>query len=235
MKNKIVLLLLLSSSFCFAKEGLKKFNVGIHFSPEYSYRIIKADAAYRWLTDVRNDLEIPKFGYSFGVDIMERFWKKTYGTIGISASNKGYQTDKNNLVYNDPEPGAPVRIQTRFSYWYLEVPLKINYQVFDSSSFYISVGGVPALEFYEKTKSIYTNEDGSKDRTSDHILLGNNSNKLNLAGYIGIGYLYKWKSWSAIKIEPFFKCQLLKLNDSYVHEYFYSIGLDLGFYFTKGN
>lgn len=218
-----------------AKEGLKKISAGIRFAPEYSFRFLKAQSDYQWLKDSRDDLEKPKLGFSFGPEFTIRLKKKFYGTVAICIANKGYQTKNQTLIYNTPEEGAPTSMRTKFSTWYMEVPLKLNYQLFNSCSFYITAGVMPSLAVYEKTKFIYENEDGSKDRSKEDDFLGStNQEKLSASGYIGFGYFIKWKNWSAIKVEPFFKCEIAPHFNSHIREYFYSAGIDLGFYFRRG-
>ena len=78
--------------------------VGAYLTPELAFRTLKNNDGGQISEDViesRNDRETMKFGYTSGLTI-ECIFRKNFGfETGISYSNHGYQTKKEELVFGD--------------------------------------------------------------------------------------------------------------------------------------
>ncbi len=231
--NKVFLIFLfLSTQFSLAKtSALKRTMFGFTFSSEYSYRFLKAESSYDWEVDLRNEMEVPKFGYTVGFNISQQIKKKFFVEVAFCYSNKGEQTKKSDLIYDDPEPYGAVSKYTRYTFGYCEIPVRLNYQLFDSASFFTSVGFAFEIPVLEKRKYFYTYSDGHESHVSSYTLSSSAEGGISIIA--GIGYFFKVSKMLYIKSEPFFKCSMTPFYNSNIKDYFYSYGLDVGIYFSK--
>jgi len=78
-------------TFCQNKDTLKtkRIAIGIVFSPDYSYRTLKPNSSSNWIAEFRNSLEIPKFGFTTGLNFLLQLNKRLTLEAGLQFSNKG--------------------------------------------------------------------------------------------------------------------------------------------------
>jgi len=233
MKKNLVLILLFLPMLSFSRmHTVDKWMFGITFSPEYSYRFLSSNSHYDWLAELRDEMEIPKFGYTAGINVSYKFRDKFFVSFGTRFSSKGEATKKYDLIYfSSPGPGDPVAMRTNYSYGFCEIPLTVNYQLFDSSSFFTSLGISADLPVMEKHKNIFIKSDGSESHSSTFSL--HSSAKMGMTAMVGIGYYFNTGKNYFLKTEPFFKCNIVSEGGSSVKEYFYSFGLEIGFYLGR--
>ena len=130
MKSALITLLIIQplTVFCQTKDStsFRKIKIGVAFSPDVCYRILNYNASNKWIADIINGEEIPKFGLTTGVNIQYSFSKKIALELGILYSDKGEKTKTTNLIWSTPNPAFPTKSNTTFHYQYSDIPLKVN-------------------------------------------------------------------------------------------------------------
>ena len=212
-------------------QPIKKIMIGLSFSPEYSYRFLSGNSEYAWLRDLRNELEIPKFGYTFGFHFSWRIKKKLFFEAAACFSNKGEQTKKAELIYDDPDPEAPVKLFKRYTYGFLEIPVKLEYQFSDSVSIFSFLGLALDMPTLEKVKTFYIYDNGNE--THDSYYTTHTNSVIGVSAVAGIGYFIDLGKRFHLKVEPFFKCSVTPAVRQHVNEYFYSFGLNTGLFLSQ--
>lgn len=223
MKYLIAVLFILLSTGASARTRI----VGIFFSPEYSFRYLTSGEDLKWIADIRDDTEVPKFGYTAGAGFSFATGKKFFVELGITYSNKGWRRKKSDLIYNDPEPGEPLTISHCYSFGFVEVPLKINYQLSDSNLFFFSLGLLPSFQILSKTRSSIEYADGRTESVSSSHINGPGG-YTGISAYAGIPFYFKISKRFLVRSEPFFKCMIITSQSTEIKDHPYSLGLQIG-------
>jgi len=209
-----------------------KFRVGIIAQPNLTYRRlfkIENDDFLDLIINDRNEREIPKLGYNFGLNtefkIADHFKLET----GLNYSNKGYRTKK--IVAITPEPGLS-HFQISYAHHYIEVPLVLNYVAGKNKLKLISSIGVSMnVLVSSKRKSILYYENSSNKTTySDMDNDFEQYNKFNLTPLVSIGAEYQINTKTSIKVQPTFNYSILKIINSPISAHLWSSGIQFGYY-----
>ena len=147
--------------------NLSKFSLGISFSPEYSYRILKAkEDKYEGLVAMSDSMVEPKFGFTTGIQIRYDILKRLSIESGIQFTDKGSRMTVSNFVAAEPDDPVLENLEsvtTVEKIYYIEVPLKANYKIISGKFSLSFFDGLSANLFLDnKTKSILKYNDGSK-------------------------------------------------------------------------
>ena len=54
----------------------KKHQIGFTYSPDYNFRFLEADANTTWIKNIADSMEVPKFGYSMGINYALKLGEK---------------------------------------------------------------------------------------------------------------------------------------------------------------
>lgn len=230
---KIALLFLI---FCFsatAKDSttveFKRFALGIHGSPDYCFRKLKAiNPNIQPIIAYREETEFPAFGYTAGAEL-SFFIKKQFAiSLGANFSQKAYQTELYTMVDNNGMPLGKVKF--RYTYNYIEIPFKANFILGKKKIHFIASAGVSsAFLLYQQTISKYEYIAGDLKETKkgqpNYIY---NPFNLFLNGSIGIDCQLGKKM--GLKIEPTYNYGLLQTIDASITEKLWSAGLNIGCY-----
>ncbi len=234
MKHSIILLLLLLPliSFCETKDTLSdgKIKIGISGSSDYCYRILKSDETSKWISDVRDTLEIPKFGYTVSVNILYKIKNNIKIEGAILYSNFGEKTKKY-VLNNSNSADLPANSSFLYNYRYLGLPLKINYYFYTKKiKLYATVGLSTNVFLSKKITSVleYMNLDTKKSNS----ISKNGFSKINFLVIAGLGINYSISNKFDIKVEPIYKRSINTIIKAPIKEYLYSAGLNLGFYYN---
>lgn len=230
------LLSLLGITLCFALSAQKTFHssqifVGINFLPGYSYRTLEhssTDPNTTTAVDVRNEMEIPKFGYAGGLSVSVQLKKHVGVSIGVQYSDKSYQTKKYDVYYQRPDPAMPSRIRIIYNYHYLDVPLTMNLAFGKKVQFVSSIGMVVNFLLNANQRNILEYENGKTERRDQSSTL--DFRKINLSSMMGVGIAYKINGRSFLKVEPTFRYGLLKTVEAPIFEHLWTTGINVGFY-----
>lgn len=199
---------------------LSSFSLGISFSPEYSYRILKAkEDKYESLVALADSMEVPKFGFTTGIQIRYDILKRLSVESGIQFTDKGSKMTVSNFLAadtNDPVLQNLKSVTTIAKIYYIEVPLKLSYKIV-SGKFSLSVFvGLSANIFLDNnTKSILKYNDGSKDVQSSNR--EGSFNSITVSMLTGIGLNYELNNKLSLIFEPIYKRDITGINTSLSH------------------
>ncbi len=235
MKLSIFFVMLISFfiSNAQSKKVDHKILIGYNFSSDYNYRTLRNNDG-KEINNViiksRNEIEIAKFGYTTGVNLLFTCSKNWAFETGIQFSNNGYQTKKQNLVFEIPNETLPTTAKIIYNYKYLGIPLKARYS-FGKKNVRgtAAVGVLTNFLINEQTKIKLGYKDGREETKTEQ----NNSDlkKINFFSVISFGVDYKICRKMHLLAEPTFRYSLLKLKSAPVSENLWNMGLNIGLYY----
>ncbi|WMJ72799.1 outer membrane beta-barrel protein [Cytophagaceae bacterium ABcell3] len=208
------------------------FRAGLLFSPDFTYRTLRGDMENN-VRQLRDHYELPKTGFTGGVNMIFRFHKKLAIEGGFLYSNKGERTKTGNynlIVFNEDDPLRP-DMQASFinTYRYLDLPIKLNYYLRPKHiAIYISAGISPNIFLGQSTTTVIDTDD-----SRIHIrrtLRNHNFSSVDLAGLIALGFDIKASQRWSIRFEPTFRHSLRSIMDTTLRTYLYSAGVNTGVY-----
>ncbi len=233
---KLICILLAMSSFLNSEAQQTKKDkvlIGFNFSPDYNYRVLKNNdgkVINKVIIDGRNEMEIAKFGYTTGVNILFNCSKNWAWETGIQYSNNGYKTKNQELTFGTPDETQPIKAQFIYSYRYLGIPLKAKY-IFGKSNlrFTSGVGFITNFLVNANTKIKYEYKNGKKESEKGP----NNSDfkKINFLPVISVGVDYKLCNNMHLMAEPTYRYSLLNTRSAPVTEHLWNLGLNVGLYY----
>ncbi|MFM1875610.1 MAG: outer membrane protein beta-barrel domain [Bacteroidota bacterium] len=229
-----------------SKGELKRIEIGVNISPDYADRILRKNGESTtadWIIDGRNERETAKLGMTAGISFGYRFTKSIGIETGISYSNKGYQTKKDELTFGqmiDPRYGftystsnggaTPTHVRFIYNHHYIGIPVKVNFWVGgDKWKFVSSIGVVTEFLVKSTNTAVLFMSDDSKERNTQE---SNDDYKLiNLSPTVSAGVEYALNPTMSLRVEPTFRFGVLQIIDTPVTAYLYSTGLQFGYYF----
>ncbi|HEX8516343.1 MAG TPA: outer membrane beta-barrel protein [Bacteroidia bacterium] len=221
--------------------GFHRLRLGFSISPDFCFRKLET-VVYRDnpTMPVLNRIEIPRAGYTAGINTEYSFNEIIGLQLGFYYSDKGYQTQMEDMhfgaidprrdFYYSPDGKVPVRGKFVYHYHYLDIPVKVNFILGKKKvRFIASTGAAANLFLKETTTSVVEYEDGSKKRYRRGSSF--NYNKLNISPQVSAGIDWKIGDKSSLRIEPTFRYGILQIIDAPVTEYLWNAGLNIGYYF----
>ena len=240
MKTKIICTMFMFfplTMYCHSTDSTtsdRNFSLGLSFSPDYCYRKLKPDASVKWIADQRDSMEIPKFGFTSGVNALYRFRNKIIIEAGIQYSEKGYKTKE--YVYNyisptgQPDPAVPKQAMWKYSYRYLDIPIKIDYSILTGRLNLFFSGGISSNIFLsEKITIIEEFQDGSIKKGFPKNTMTKYS-PLNFSVLGGLGIDFALTKRIHIRVEPTYGHFITSIIDAPIKGYLFSTGLNTGVY-----
>jgi hypothetical protein len=190
---------------------------------------LKPDEDSKWIADIRDTLEIAKFGYSVGANFVYKINKKIDVETGILFSDQGERTKKYALE-DVPSGQEPVMYSFNFHHYYLNVPLKANYYILTGKLKFYVTAGISANVFLSQKVTSITSFGNSDSRTTSK----NNSgfSRINLAVLAGCGIKYPINSKANLKIEPVYMRSVTSIINAPVKSYLYSFGMNIGIFYN---
>lgn len=215
------------------KNPKPKTLIGFSFSPDYSFRSLKntsGNNALNPLVDSRNKIEIPKFGYTTGLNACFNLSQFISIETGILFSNRGYSTKKQELVYATPEPNPISKAQFNYTYQYISIPVKAKFSFGKQNLRLIAGMGLQAnLLLTTKEISKFEYATGVKSRSSSSSTAG--FNKVDISPLVSLGVDAKLNNKMNLFIEPTFRYGIIKTKDAPIKENLWNVGLNLGVYY----
>ena len=208
----------------------RAIHYGFIGSPEYSFRkIASINDSTKGLVKLRDSIEIPKLGYSFGVFILYQINRRFSIELGALYSEKGERTINMDVIdtINISNPVTKMRINNRVTY--IDFPLKLNYYFndYDASPF-VSIGFSQNIFAFNKYSYDFKYKNGEKVSKSNIIQGKGDYYRFNPQIRLGFGFdfiLYQ----SRMRIEPSFAMSLKNTDKSAVATKFYSFGICLSY------
>ena len=206
-----------------------KIALGLTFSPDYSYRTLISESSFRWLTELRDSTEIPKFGYTTGLSLIYKFKDRILLETGLCLSDKGEKTKIKELDYGETDPTFPTdRITLNYHYYYLDLPIKANYIVLKGNvQIFVSAGLSTNIFLFQRTKIKFEGSDESDASSSFDGMT-----RLNFAFLLGAGIDYKINKMLNIRAEPIFRHSITPIVNAPIKQYQYSCGVNFGLHYT---
>ena len=238
MKKILIFLLITCANQSSGQDSVKvndsRFFIGGSFTPEYSYRTIKKDKdlpddTWEFASNIMDSVEVAKFGYSAGMSFGYYLTNKLSVESGLQFSNKGYKTIPLNYIIDWENPGSYLAVATiSYRYYYLDVPLKLNYEFFNNRFQVITGIGVIGNIFLKAMRKI-TAENSGDDFVNDTDEMDIEQNPVIISGVLSAGVKYNINKKVHIRLEPVFKYALTDFEDnSYISTYLWSVGVQAG-------
>jgi len=209
----------------------KRFQIGMVVSPDYCFRTLKNNDGSEYsnlLISARNEREIPKFGYTAGINVCYNINSNIGIESGIQYSNKGYQTKNLVAIFGVPGQFEPIESKFKYDFHCIDIPLKLNFAAGTGNVRFISSLGITTNIFVKETQIFYVYFPGNTDINSGPT--GFNYNNVNISPTVSVGIDYKIKDRMNLRIEPAFRYTILKIIDSPITGYLYSGGINIGYY-----
>jgi hypothetical protein len=211
-------------------EDFHRVQLGVIFSPAYSYRTIKGEDRQCYYIEYRDDQEIAKFGFSGGLNVCFDLNNWLGIESGVLYANKGYRTEKEyRPIFTDPS-----QVQWRegyqwhrfvYSYHYIDVPLKVRFSTERQKIRFFAATGVSTGFLVDATIT------GQSNKGNNRIpMLNDYHNRINLSPMISAGIDYKVTSTSYLRIEPMYQYGLIDTSNSDVNtEHLWSVGVNVSY------
>lgn len=228
---KITLLFLIFCFSAFAKDSttveFKKFALGIHGSPDYSYR---NSYSYIHSTEALNNFEKPMLAYTGGADISYFFKQRFAISLGVDYIQKGFRTKELTVTTVEQPEGEIGTGRNRYNYNYIGIPIKLHFVAGKRKiRFIISQGFTPAFLLYERTNFKIKYNDGSRETKRGK--LNYIFTPFNLFHEIGLGINCQLGKRAGLIIEPTYIHGLFDTGRSVRYtENLYSYSLNIGCY-----
>lgn len=207
----------------------KKFSFGVNFSPDYSYRRLVLENDPWNFVDSRNKVDGPQFGFTTGILTDYKFSTRFSIETGIQFSDKGetFKMPIQEFGYPDPLTSEqPKKLFVKYHYYYLGVPLKLNYY-FYQKRIRMNVSAGVSTDFFLDAKSKTVMKFSDRTETYENDESGVDFNNVNLIGLVGFGAETDLFQRIRIRVEPVFRYSLTPMVDDLMKEYLYSAGLNL--------
>ncbi len=222
MKKIVILIILLTPMFHFAQQNdsikMKSFSIGGTYSTDYCYRIISAKESMKWLKNEMDTLEIPKIGFTTGINFDYTLSNRISISSGFLYSDKGEKLK---------EKVIPTIKKSIDHINYIDIPLKLNYNIStNKTKFYISAG--ISTNIFLSNKILIQKENSS----SRDLIIGNSDfSKINFASILNIGINQDITENWYFKTELLYRQSINPITKSDLNRYLYSFGLNLGLYY----
>jgi len=198
---------------------LKKHQIGLTYSPEYTFRYLQADSKSAWVMQIADSMEVPKFGFSTGLNYVYNVNDKLNINTGIFFTDNGEKTKYNVNI-------QPVNYTNH--YYFVSIPVRINYTMYTKKvALYSSIGLTGNVFINHRTVMF---EEGKKE-----AIQFNNSNDLtrwNIGGVAGLGMQAKLSENWFFKLEVLYKQSISAVNNDPVKKWLYAVGPNFGLFYN---
>lgn len=213
----------------------RRIFIGLSFSSDYCYRSLHqvdteiTDSLWNYVKNIEDSIEKPKFGYTAGINVVYRISKKLDIESGLYFSNKGYKTIPILTYYDWEYP--PVVAVNKSSYYYLVIPLKVNYTFLRSKMKIVASLGT-SLDIFLKSYVKTTAEDPTESFTTQKRSSSYKYRKIDISPMLGLGVRYDISQKLIVKMEPTFSYGILDIDNksltSYQSSHLWKAGVEIG-------
>lgn len=231
------------------KGDVNRWSVGINVSPDYCNRTLinnYGSPIAAMIIDLRNKSEQYKIGYSAGLNIAYSFNKHTMVEFGLSYSDMGYATKKQELTFGDmidprfgftyPTQGSGNppdywAIQFVYNYIYLNVPARLIFKFGEGKNKFVAGIGISGGYLIKSTYRMVS-DNGESISVSSSKLQYESFNKFNLFPEVSIGAERQLSQKFTLRVQPVFRYGLLQIIDASISAHLWSAGLNIGCYYS---
>jgi hypothetical protein len=236
-KNLLLSFLLLLQFSLFAQEDKseRKWEIGIHFSPDYVYRSLKVHKEQEvssFIVRTRDSLEIADLGFTTGFSFRYKLSQRFHLETGLYHARKGYQSIWiDSLKPLVPDPAIPEKFKTKEQFHYIELPLKAYFIAFQKERFEAFIASAfSAGHLINYNHTVYYQ---FPDRDENIQFATNYQFKnFNFSYWLSAGFTYFVSKRFRVQFEPFFRKSINSIIDAPIHGRLWSVGLNSGLYFA---
>ncbi len=208
-----------------------RFYLGLMAAPEVTDGLwTSIDNTVQGNQDFWNQIFSAKLGCTAGIDLLFLINHRFTFQSGFYYSNKGYRVKKFYLTDMYGVAYDPEAYKTKINSHYLEIPLKINYNIhFENFKCYFSGGLINAfLAGRTSTDVLYFQNGNVEHNTNKEV--SDATLRFNLFPTIGTGFDFFINSKMTFRIEPTAKLSILKLySDSISKTHLWSAGVNFSY------
>ncbi len=219
-----------------------KWAVGLTYSPDFCYRTSYNKDNQSTYSNIE---EKPKFGFTTGINLLYRFMDKIGIEFGVLYSTKGQKLNTESYKWINPDdlqdPTVPnynasyavvgANRKTKYTYQYVEVPLKVNvYLINKKLKVFPSVGCSVNIFAGKKTESVFDYEDGRHETEKSNYYNIKSNHTAEFAVLAGVGITYDITNKLFVKFEPSYRTFIRPLVDYPLSGTLYSLGANTGIY-----
>lgn len=202
-----------------------RFSIGLNFSPNFSYRALEYSNESISFVEAREKYEHPSFGFNSGIQFIFKIVNNIEIESGVQFSQQVHKFVEVPLTNIDDENLGIVN--TDYKYYYIEVPIKLNYcfnynQVFVGASIGMSINRF----IDDRTKNKIEYIDGTKESVigKTGIYDFNMTTLATLCGFL-VGYNFNEKL--NLRVEPLFRYSLTPIAEAPLKQHNYSLGAQI--------
>ena len=185
IKKNLILLAFFATTYTNAQQAttellspeFKKFQIGISFSTDYSFRTLKGDNE-QWIKQQKVK-EFPKIFYTTGINIVHNFTRNIGLETGLQYSHKGYENRVpfSNIWCGVGLPNSKIpNYKEVYNYHYIDVPLAVNFSIGNGKVRLVSSLGLTTNVLLKYTiRSVYPSETKHKSKTTSCYRPNNNT------------------------------------------------------------
>lgn len=217
---------------CMASDSPNKLSIGVIYRPNFGYRTLKPDSSpyAQYIAHLRDSIEIPKFGYATGLNLIYHFTKRLAFETGLQFSKGGYKTEKKYPDWGTTSQSLPKVVVDAYNYNYLNIPVKLNIYIL-TGRVQLFISGLASASVLLSNTKVSTQEFDDGHTSTQDQTAPNNVSLFNLAAAASIGFGFDLTKRLNLTLEPNYKKSITPLNDSSIKGYLYSGGVTVGLYF----
>ena len=201
-----------------SENASKGFQLGFNASPDYCF------------TTMPSYFEVPKLGYTFGLSTAYQFNQLFSIETGLHYSNKGSQTSKMDLSFEQPDPSIPLQAQYIYNYHFIDIPLKANFTVGKRRiKFFSSVGLTTNLFIKETQTNIYVYSDRTDINTISPSFT--DFRKVNFTPKLSAGIDWSVHPAVNLRVEPTAQYSAFTMTNTPLTGHLFSAGLKMSLYY----
>jgi Outer membrane protein beta-barrel domain len=219
------------------EDDFNRFQIGVSYAPEMSYRtLLNVDGsnAAKNTIDFRNEMELPKYGFTAGINGCYNISRKIGFEAGILFSNKGYQ--ERSMFYTVLNTDGTYQELGKHKYiyqfHYIDIPLKANFTLGKQKVRFLASAGIVTSIFVSSAETHLINyyDDGVERATVEDPF---KYKRGMLSAMIGAGIDYAITQRMTLRVEPRFRYGLTRIIDNTpISARLGDFGINVGYYIT---
>ncbi|MBN2637302.1 MAG: outer membrane beta-barrel protein [Prolixibacteraceae bacterium] len=213
----------------------KKLSFGVNFSPDYSYRRLYQENDEHNFVDYRNEIEDPRLGFTTGLVAYYQISNRFTFESGIQFSDKGEKSKFTRWIVSSgnsaTDPAFTVKSKSFNHYYYLGVPIKLNYFLLQKQ-FRLFISGGISTDFFLSGKIKYIDEFNDRtERGSENM--DYDFNIINFVGLASLGIERDISTKLSLRVEPTFRYSFTPVAIAPMERYPYSFGANVVLFYSN--
>lgn len=222
-----------------------KLLIGLNLSPDMAHRTLHSSDGNDINSaqiDFRNDRESPRFGYTAGLLICYNFSSRFGLETGLQYGLRGWQSVNSNPTLGDPmdprrgflqdvDGALPSQITFRYSFHYLDIPLRAVFSFGTGKVRFISSLGVSTNILIDASQTSIVQYPGA-DKERNTYEQDGEFESINFSPTASLGLDYLLTDKLNLRVEPTFRYGLLPVIDAPLKTNLWTAGLSFTCYYA---